>query len=295
MVSTSTLGITHVTFIAGKIIIHVNFLIVEDIKSQMAIIGLDAIQHNRLHAHLHDKAKCILQQHQRKMLLHCHQSQYYAGLVLHDHVQSHHLRWSDPQFTTLDSKPASNIMAKIKRDHVKRRESRRDLSASSDTSGGQSSKHTLRSRGIELHELTHSLSRHGVESVWLSQRAKEPHGLHKQQSQTESSVIQLDHSFYTVPGASQNLKVLTFIETTISMCGAVTLPDLSAHQVAIEALEDFIMVTHTALQCNGQSGLMKLQDKVLQNTVWSGPGKHTWSSHSSWKSSRLNSSQTRHG
>ena len=61
-----------------------------------------------------EKGKCILQQHHHKALLHYHQSHYYAsGLVLPDHVQGHHLRWSDPQFTTLDNQSASNIIAKI--------------------------------------------------------------------------------------------------------------------------------------------------------------------------------------
>ena len=106
------LGIKHVTFITGKVIIHVNFLIVEDVKNP--IIGLDAIHHSHLQVHLHGKGKCILQQHHHKALLHYHQSHYYAsGLVLPDHVQSHHLRWSDPQFPTLDKQSASNIIAEI--------------------------------------------------------------------------------------------------------------------------------------------------------------------------------------
>ena len=78
-------------------------------------------------------------------------------------------------------------------------------------------------------------------------------------------MIQLDHSFYKVPGSVQNLKVLTFIETSTSMCGAVIVPDLSANQVGIKALKQFIMVngfTHSVLQCDGHSGLMKLQDQV---------------------------------
>ena len=96
------LGFKHVTFITGKVIIHVDFLIVKDVKNP--IIGLDAIHHNRLQVHLHETGKCILQQHQRKALRHYRQSLYYAsGLVLPDRVQSPHLRWSDPQFTTLDN------------------------------------------------------------------------------------------------------------------------------------------------------------------------------------------------
>ena len=106
------LGIKHVTFITGRVIIHVNFLIVENVKNP--IIGLDAIHHNQLQVHLHGKGKCILQQHHHKALLHYHQSHYYAsGLVLPDHVQGHHIRWSDPQFTILDNQSASNIIAEI--------------------------------------------------------------------------------------------------------------------------------------------------------------------------------------
>ena len=130
-------------FITGKIIIRVNFLIVEDVKTP--IIGLDAIHHNRLQVHLHGKGKFILlhgkgkfilQQHQCKALLHYHQSHYYAsGLVLPDHVQSHHLRCSDPQFTTLDNQSASNIIAEIddkiiseSRKFILEEESQEDLS-----------------------------------------------------------------------------------------------------------------------------------------------------------------------
>ena len=78
-------------------------------------------------------------------------------------------------------------------------------------------------------------------------------------------MIQLDHSVYKVPGSVQNLKALTFIESSTSMCGAVIVPDVSANQVGIKALKQFIMVngfTHSVLQCDGHSGLMKLQDQV---------------------------------
>ena len=76
-------------------------------------------------------------------------------------------------------------------------------------------------------------------------------GQRKHQTQKRSSVIQLDHSFYKVPGSVQNLKALTFIETSTSMCGAVIVPDLSANQVGVKALKQLIMVngfTHSVLQ-----------------------------------------------
>ena len=113
----------------------------------------------------------------------------------------------------------------------------------------------------ELHELiAHSLS-----FQIMVQRAKGLHVQHKHQCQKKPSVIQLGRSFYKVRGDSQNLNVLTFIKTTTSMCGAVIVPDLSANQVAVKALKQFIIVnefTHNVLQCDGHSGLMKLQDQV---------------------------------
>ena len=81
--------------------------------------------------------------------------------------------------------------------------------------------------------------------------------------QSQVKPIQLDHSFYKVPGANLNLKVLTCIEVTASMCGAVIVPDLSANQVAIKTLKQFIIVhgfIHSVPQRDGHSGLMKLQD-----------------------------------
>ena len=262
------LGIKHVTFITGKVIIHVNFLIVEDVKNP--IIGLDAIHHNHLQVHLHGKGKCILQQHHHKALLHYHQSHYYAsGLVLPDHVQGHHLRWSDPQFTILDNQSASNIIAEIddkiisdSRKIILEEESQEDLSQQAQVPHCLKVPSTPSSAERELHELTHLPFRSWCE---VCQRSKGLQGQHKHQSQKKSSVIQLDHSFYKVPGSVQNLKVLTFIETSTSMCGAVIVPDLSANQVGIKALKQFIMVngfTHSVLQCDGHSGLMKLQDQV---------------------------------
>ena len=96
----------------------------------------------------------------------------------------------------------------------------------------------------------------------ICQRVKGLQGQHKHQSQEMSSVIQLDHSFYKVHGSVQNLKILTFVETSTSMCDAVIETDLSANQAGIKVLKQFSMVngfTHSVLQCDGHSGLMKLQ------------------------------------
>ena len=121
--------------------------------------------------------------------------------------------------------------------------------------------HRAQQRG-ELHELTHFPLRSRCE--FFCKRAKGLHGQHKHQSRKKSSVTQLDHSFYKGPGSVHN-KVLTFIATSTSMCGAATVPDLSTNQVGFEALKQLIMVngfTHSVLQCDGLSGLMKLQDQV---------------------------------
>ena len=217
------LGIKRVTFVTGKVIIHVNFLIVEDVKNP--IIGLDVIHHNHLQVHLHRKGKRILQQHHHKALLHCYQSHYYAsGLVLPD------LRWSDPQFTVLDNQSASNIIAEIddkitsdSRKIILEEESQEDLSQQAQVPHLKVPS-TPSSAERELHELTHLPFRSWCE---VCQRAKGLQGQHKHQSQKRSSVIQLDHSFYKIPGSVQNFKVLAFIETSTSMYGAVIVPELS--------------------------------------------------------------------
>ena len=97
----------------------------------------------------------------------------------------------------------------------------------------------------------------------VCQRARGQHQHHKGK-QNLTSAIQLDHSFYKVPGEAQNLQVLTFVETTTSMSGV---PDLSANQVAIKALKKLIAVngfTKSVLQCDGHSGLLALQEQVGQ-------------------------------
>ena len=102
-----------------------------------------------------------------------------------------------------------------------------------------------------------------VRDLSEGKRTSRNQGQHKHQSQKKSSVVQLDRSFYKIPGSVQNLKILPCIETSTSMCGAVIVPDLSANQVGIKALKQFIVVngfTHSVLQCDGHSGLMKLQD-----------------------------------
>ena len=267
------LGIKYVTFITGRVIIresHLSCQLPHCRKCQKPHHWSGCNSSQSTSSSSSWKGKCILQQHHHKALLHYHQSHYYAsGLVLPDHVQGHHLRWSDPQFTILDSQSASNIIAEIddkiisdSRKIILEEESQEDLSQQSQVPHCLKVPSTPSSAERKLHELTHLPFRSWCE---VCQRAKGLQGQHKHQSQKKSSVIQLDHSFYKVPGSVQNLKVLTFTETSTSICGAVIVPDLSANQVGIKALKQFIMVngfTHSVLQCDGHSGLMKLQDQV---------------------------------
>ena len=204
------LGIKHVACVTGKVIAHINFLIVEDVKNP--IIGLDAIHRNHLQVHLHGKGKCILRRHQHKAPLHYHQSHYHAsGLVLPDHFQSHHLRWSDPQYTTLDKQSASNIIAEIDDKIISDsrkiilEESQEDFSQQAQVPHCLKVPSTPSAAERELHELTHLPLRSWCE---ICQRAKGLQGQHKHRSQKKSNVIQLDHSFYKVPGSVQNRKVL---------------------------------------------------------------------------------------
>ena len=93
-------------------------------------------------------------------------------------------------------------------------------------------------------------------------------GYHKGKSQKVQTVIQLDHSFYEVLGESENIKVLTFVETVTSMSRAVIFPDHSANQVAIKTLNQFIAVngfTKLIFQCDGRLGLLNLQEQIAED------------------------------
>ena len=125
-------------------------------------------------------------------------------------------------------------------------------------SEGSRNSHFSRKRSSSPHSPTFQVVGHGLS------RAKGQQHYHKGK-QKVTSVTQLDHSFYKAPGEVQNLKVLTFVETVSSMPGAIIVPDLSANQVAIKALKNFIEVngfTKSLLQCDGHSGLLALQEQV---------------------------------
>ena len=102
----------------------------------------------------------------------------------------------------------------------------------------------------------------------LCQRAQGQQHHHKSKSQKIQSVIQLDQSFYEIPGEREKLKVFTFVETITSMSGAVVVPDHSASHVEVRALKQFIAVngfTKSVLQCDGHAGLLNLQEQVARD------------------------------
>ena len=124
----------------------------------------------------------------------------------------------------------------------------------------------------EAHSLMHMPLR-----SWCTvcQRAKGQQNYHKTH-QKASSVIQLDHSFYKIQGGGKSQKAHVSVEMIASMSGAVIAPDLSANPVAIKALKQFIVVnsfTKSVIQCDGHSGLLRLQEQVgremsLPTQVW---------------------------
>ena len=206
---------------------HITFLIVEDVLNP--IIGLDALHQNAVQFHLFQTGKAYLQQKSQKAVLHYHKSHYYAsGLVLPGYVKSSILKWDDPEYTIFDPQSTSQVIAEI--DFELNSEARLTQAQEEDVSLEAQKPHCLRtpesvtSAEKEAHSLTHVPLR-----SWCTvrHRAKGQHQHHKGK-QNLTSVIQLDHSFYKVPGEAQNLKVLTFVETTTPMSGAVIVPDLSA-------------------------------------------------------------------
>ena len=64
---------------------------------------------------------------------------------------------------------------------------------------------------------------------------------HYHRARKVSSVIRLD-SFYTVEGATSNLKIPTFAETIAAMSGAIIVVVLSENPVAVNGLKQFIAV-----------------------------------------------------
>ena len=137
-------------------------------------------------------------------------------------------------------------------------------SRSSASSMSQSNRFTQCNRK-EAHSLTHMPFR---PLCPVCQRATGQQHYHKGRSQKIQSVIQLDHSFYEIPGENETLKVLTFAETVTSMSEAVIVPDLSVNQVAVKALKQLVAVnnfTKSVLQCDCHSGLLSHQEQVARD------------------------------
>ena len=241
---------------------HITFLIVENVLNP--IIGPDALHQNLVQIHLFQTRKAYLQQKSQRAVLHYHKNHYYAsGLVLPGYVKNSILKWDDPEYAIFDPQSTSQIIAEIDFEinseaRLTQLQEEEDVSLESQKPQCLKTPESVTSAEKEAHSLTHMPFR-----SWCTvcQRAKGQHQHHKS-NQKLTSVIQLDHSFYKVPGETQNLKVLTFIETTTSMSGAVIVPDLSVNQVALKALKKFIAVngfTKSVLQCDGHSGLLALR------------------------------------
>ena len=258
-------GQKKVTYVTHMVVMHITFLIVEDVLNP--IMGLDALHQNAVQFHLFQRGKAYLQQKSQKAVLHYHKNHYYAsGLVLSGYVKRSILKWDDPQYTIFDPQSTSQIIAEIDLEvnsqaRITQPQEEEDVSLEAQKPQCLKTPESVTAAEREAHSLTHMPFR-----SWrtVCQRAKGQHQHHKG-NQKLTSVIQLDHSFYKVPGEIHNLKVLTFVETTTSMSGAVIVPDLSANQVAIKTLKKFIAVngfTKSVLQCDGHSGLLALQEQV---------------------------------
>ena len=105
-------GQKKVTYVTHMVVMHITFLIVEDVLNP--IIGLDALHQNSVQFHLFQTGKAYLQQKSQKAVLHYHKHRYYAsGLVLSGYVKSSILKWDDPQYTIFDPQSTSQIIAEI--------------------------------------------------------------------------------------------------------------------------------------------------------------------------------------
>ena len=105
-------GQKKVTYVTHMVVMHITFLIVEDVLNP--IIGLDALHQNSVQFHLFQTGKAYPQQKSQKAVLHYHKHHYYAsGLVLSGFVKSSILKWDDPQYTIFDPQSTSQIIAEI--------------------------------------------------------------------------------------------------------------------------------------------------------------------------------------
>ena len=207
-------GQKKVTCVAHMVVMHITFLIVE-------VIGLDALHQNSVQFHLFQTGKAYLQQKSQKAVLHYHKHHYYSsGLVLSGYVKSSILillKWDDPQYTIFDPQSTSQIIAEIDFElnseaRLTQSQEEEDVSLESQKPQCLKTPESVTAAEREAHSLTHMPFR-----SWCTvcQHAKGQHQHHKG-NQKLTSVIQLDHSFYKVPGEPQNLKVLTFVETITS-------------------------------------------------------------------------------
>ena len=86
-------GQKKVTYVTHMVIMHITFLIVEDVINP--IIGLDALHQNSVQFHLFQTGKAYLQQKSQKVVLRYHKHHYYASaLVLSGYVKSSILKYT---------------------------------------------------------------------------------------------------------------------------------------------------------------------------------------------------------
>ena len=146
--------------------------------------------------------KAYLHQKSQKAVLHYHKHHYYAsGLVLSGYVKSSILKWDDPQYTIFDPQSTSQIIAEINFEinseaRLTQSQEEEDVSLESQRPQCLKTPESVTAAEREAHSLTHMPFR-----SWCTvrQRAKGQHQHHKG-NQKLTSVIQLDHSFYKVPG-----------------------------------------------------------------------------------------------
>ena len=173
-------GQKKVTYVTHMVVMHITFLIVEDILNP--IIGLDALHQNWVQFHLFQAGKAYLQQKGQKAVLHYHKNHYYAsGLVLSGYVKSSILKWDDPEYTIFDHQSTSQIIAEIDFEinseaRLTQSQKEEDVSLESQKPQCLKTPESVTAAEREAHSLTHMPFR-----SWCTvcQRAKGQHQHHK--------------------------------------------------------------------------------------------------------------------
>ena len=162
----------------AKVIIHVNFLMVEETKNPM--IGFDAIHHSRLQVHLHEKGSASFSSNSAKhsspiiKIITMRQVWFFQILFKSSSSLVRSSVHDPSQRPTSLRRPMTKSL-QIQGEHVGRRESGRCLSASSGTSVYQGSFNTQFSRKRTSWAYSFSIQimlRDLSESIWTSWSAQ---------------------------------------------------------------------------------------------------------------------------